>query len=161
MVEQSQEEKPLHGMHHRQIEEMDYMRKSYSGWKQLDWKTAGPDHGSTRGGYGHKSERSWDLSHYVRCRLSKEAPETTEHITVTGCMMLVAKASMMHHNQVAYNNIFAKLGLENSEFKIGHTSKGGGKWLLRSCRTSRYSLTNRWWWTSQELWWWTKWTRRM
>lgn len=61
-----------------------------NGWTGRE--QGGPDHASTRTGSEHESDRDWDLSHQVRCKLSQEAPETIQHIKDTGCKMLAGKA---------------------------------------------------------------------
>ncbi|KAM9816571.1 carbohydrate sulfotransferase 6 isoform X4 [Syngnathus typhle] len=114
----SWEDKPLHGMYHRQISEVAYVKKSYQWLEKARLKD------STEALIMAAQEQAlntraieakiYHTRQDPRCRLCKEAPETVQHITA-GCKMLAGKANMERHNQVAgivYRNICAEYGLE-------------------------------------------------
>ncbi|KAI3361747.1 hypothetical protein L3Q82_001956 [Scortum barcoo] len=82
-----------------------------AGKGQTERQHRGTNHGSTRAGSEHKSDRSRGLPRQAR---SKVQAETIQHITA-GCKMLAGKAYMEHHYQVAgivYRNICTEFGLE-------------------------------------------------
>lgn len=116
--EPSWKDKPLHGMYHRQIEEVADIEKTYQWLEKAGLKD------STEALIMAAQEqalntRSIEAGVYhtrqdPRCRLCKEAPETVQHITA-GCKMLAGKAYLERHNQVAgivYRNICTEYGLE-------------------------------------------------
>ncbi|KAI3377065.1 hypothetical protein L3Q82_000275 [Scortum barcoo] len=87
-LEASWMDKPLHGMYHRQIEEVPDIRKSYQWLEKAGLKdstevlimVAQEPALSTR----VIEARVYHTRQDPRCRLCKEAPETIQHITA-GC----------------------------------------------------------------------------
>ncbi|KAK7886240.1 hypothetical protein WMY93_025861 [Mugilogobius chulae] len=121
--EPSWEDKPLHGMYHRNITEVADLKKSYQWLERAGLKdstealilAAQEQALSTRA----IEAQIYHTRQDPRCRLCKEAPETIQHITA-GCKMLAGKACMERHNQVAgivYRNICAEYGLETPRSK--------------------------------------------
>ncbi|KAK7922367.1 hypothetical protein WMY93_009269 [Mugilogobius chulae] len=121
--EPSWEDKPLHGMYHRNITEVADLKKSYQWLERAGLKdstealilAAQEQALSTRA----IEAQIYHTRQDPRCRLCKEAPETVQHITA-GCKMLAGKAYMERHNQVAgivYRNICAEYGLETPRSK--------------------------------------------
>ncbi|KAK7895269.1 hypothetical protein WMY93_020594 [Mugilogobius chulae] len=121
--EPSWEDKPLHGMYHRNITEVADLKKSYQWLERAGLKdstealilAAQEQALSTRA----IEAQIYHTRQDPRCRLCKEAPETVQHITA-GCKMLAGKAYMERHNQVAgivYRNICAEYGLETPSSK--------------------------------------------
>ncbi|KAK7930437.1 hypothetical protein WMY93_006832 [Mugilogobius chulae] len=121
--EPSWEDKPLHGMYHRNITEVADLKKSYQWLERAGLKdstealilAAQEQALSTRA----IEAQIYHTRQDPRCRLCKEAPETVQHITA-GCKMLAVKAYMERHNQVAgivYRNICAEYGLETPRSK--------------------------------------------
>ncbi|TWW67382.1 hypothetical protein D4764_02G0004230 [Takifugu flavidus] len=114
----SWKDKPMHGMYHRQIEEVADIEKTYQ------WLTKAGLKDSTEALIMAAQEqalstraieaRVYHTRQDPRCRLCGDAPETVQHITA-GCKMLAGKAYMERHNQVAgivYRNICTEYGLE-------------------------------------------------
>ncbi|XP_055368940.1 uncharacterized protein LOC129604854 [Betta splendens] len=119
----SWEDKPLHGMYHRNITEVADLNKSYQWLERAGLKdstealilAAQEQALSTRA----IEAQIYHTRQDPRCRLCKEAPETVQHITA-GCKMLAGKAYMERHNQLAgivYRNICAEYGLETPRSK--------------------------------------------
>ena len=119
----SWEDKPLHGMYHRNITEVAAIKKSYQWLDRAGLKdstealimAAQEQALSTRA----IEAQIYHTRQDPRCRLCKEANETIQHITA-GCKMLAGKAYMECHNQVAgivYRNICAEYGLETPRSK--------------------------------------------
>ena len=121
--EPSWQDKPLHGMYHRNITEVADLKKSYQWLERAGLKD------STEALIMAAQEQAlntraieaqiYHTRQDPRCRLCKEAPETIQHITA-GCKMLAGKAYMERHNQVAgivYRNICVEYGLETPRSK--------------------------------------------
>ena len=116
--EPSWKDRPLHGMYHRQIEEVADIQKSYQ-WLDKAGLKDSTEALIMAAQEQALSTRSIEAGVYhtrqdPRCRLCKDAPETIQHITA-GCKMLAGKAYMERHNQVAgivYRNICAEYNLE-------------------------------------------------
>lgn len=100
----SWEDKPLHGMYHRNITEVADLKKSYQ-WLQRTGQQDTKEALILAAQEQALSTRSIEAQIYhtrqdPRCRLCKELLETIQHI-IAGCKMLTGKAYMEHHNQVA------------------------------------------------------------
>ena len=123
--EPSWRDKPLHGMYHRQIEEVADIKKSYQ-WLEKAGLKDSTEALIMAAQEQALSTRSIEAGNYhtrqdSRCRLCKDAPETVQHI-IAGCKMQAGTAYMERHNQVAgivYRNICTEFGLEvpRSEWK--------------------------------------------
>ncbi|TWW62315.1 hypothetical protein D4764_04G0009620 [Takifugu flavidus] len=114
---------PLHGMYHRQIEEVADFEKTYQWLEKAGLKdsteallmAAQEQALSTRA----IEARVYHTRQDPRCRLCGDAPETAQHIT-TGCKMVAGKAYIERHNKVAgivYRNIYTEYGLEFPGFR--------------------------------------------
>ncbi len=116
--EPSWRDKPLHGVYHRQIEEVADIKKSYQ-WLEKAGLKDSTEALIMAAQEQALSTRSIEAGVYhtrqdPRCRLCKDAPETVQHITA-GCKMQAGSAYMERHNQVAvivYRNICHEYGLE-------------------------------------------------
>ena len=116
--EPSRQDKPLHGMYHRNITKVADINKSYQWLERAGLKD------STEALIMAAQEKAlntraieaqiYHTRQDPRCRLCKESAETIQPITA-GCKMLAKKAYMERHNQVAgivYRNICAEYELE-------------------------------------------------
>ena len=111
-------DKPLHGMYHRQIEEVADIEKTYQ-WLEkagLRDSTEALIMAAQEQALGTRAieAKIYKSRSDPRCRLCKDAPATVQHIIV-GCKMLASSAYMERHNQVdgiVYRNICTQYGIK-------------------------------------------------